>query len=401
MLLLVLGGLAIMLSLVMLGFALSQGNKGAVKIALAYLGGGAFMLLCRYLLIFQKDTRRSRRRKKRNKQHRYLPKGERQRERRGDSGMALVIVLVVVAILAALLIQAQMMARRSVRIEDARVVRVQLRSAAADAAFNGMQVLADDANVKIDHPAEPWGELMEVSRPDGIDTVVRISDLHQYVDLNNLRIDSASPETLERTAGFAMNIMNLCGDFSPVDRIESLRDWLDEDDEGIRETDFYRKKDPPLAPANTWLHSFRELLHVEGFNRDLFERRQQYDLTRAFNANLIDCFCVIPGARKVPVPINLNTAPREVVAGVLGIENEELADQIIEIRKGRPLTSVFSISSLSRDPELFQSLKPFIGFVSRFFVVEASAWREQRTERIRALVQREGTGEIKILRWIM
>lgn len=315
----------------------------------------------------------------------------------GRKGMVLVLVLVILGLVTMLVLQAQVGAILNLRLQDAAMQNARLRVALTSTVMEALQKLADDDLLSVDHPSEPWAQPLEIEYPSGVSVWVSITDAQASFDLNNLYCE-ASAQTARSPAEALMNIMTLCGDFAPADRTDALADWIDPDSDGFYETPFYLRKDPPYAAADHWLNGWHELSFVEGLSYDYFiSPGQPPDAT--VSADLPDCLAVIPGRRTSPVPVNVNTAPREVLRGVAGLSQEEWARQILVMRKASPIVSLEPLlEAAGGNPEL---LRPMLDVKSSVFCVKASAFYDNHTADLWALVRREENGEVSILRWVM
>jgi type II secretory pathway component PulK len=310
----------------------------------------------------------------------------------------LVLVLVLLGLIAGLVLEAVVTARSTLELETVHLQSVRLQAAAVDAVRHALQQLADDEMLSVDHEKEEWAKPIERKHPSGISTWVRITDENRRFDLNNLHVE-AEDLKMKPAAEVVMDILTLCGDFTPIEKVQSLIDWIDPDDDGFRETAYYEQQDPPYDPANTWLKTWSELPHVAGLTRSYFVPRERFESGETFRADVVDCVAVLPGRRSKPVPVNVNTAPREVLLGVLGLEQEELAQYIVLLRKEHPLVSLEPIAMVA-DPLVIDLAGPYLDVKSNTFRVEARAFEEGRSAQLWALVRRDGKGSVRVLRWV-
>ncbi|MGD9873669.1 MAG: type II secretion system minor pseudopilin GspK [Kiritimatiellia bacterium] len=315
----------------------------------------------------------------------------------GKRGMVLVLVLVLLGVITMLVVQAQVGAILNLRLRDSEMQQARLREVLTTTVLEALQKLADDDMLSVDHLSEPWAQPLEIEYPSGISVWASITDAQASFDLNNLHCE-IPPKTAQTPAEALMNIMTLCGDFSPVERTDALRDWIDPDSDGFYETDFYSRREPPYAAANSWLNGWHEIGFIEGLSHDYFLSPGQPSESSA-SAGLPDCLSVIPGHRTSPVPVNVNTAPREVLTGIAGLGQEEWARQILVMRKASPVISIEPLlEAAGGDPEL---LRPMLDVKSSVFCVKASAFYDNHTADLWALVRRDDNGEVSIVRWVM
>ncbi len=311
--------------------------------------------------------------------------------------MVLALTLVLLGLVVVLVFNAQVAARLMVRAGDHTLRTARVRAALADAARRAMQVLADDDNLEVDDPSERWARPLELTSPHGIAVWVGISDVNRFFDLNNLVLGqprAASPVAQR----ILMDLMTLCGDFTPVERVQALIDWMDPDSDGSRETSWYAARSPAYSPANQGLMAWPELAWVDGFSADYLGRRHEYDRGAVFHANLPDVVTVIPVDRNFPVPININTAAREVLLAAAGLGREDCVDFIVQMRKNKPFKSLEEIPPTVLPPDI-EELQPFLDVKSSFFEIKVRAFEGDAAAELLAVVRRERNGEVTVLRW--
>ena len=258
--------------------------------------------------------------------------------------------------------------------------------------------LADDEDLACDHAGERWAGTKEIRTPAGIGVRVSVTDANRRFDLNNLSVP-AGPAAGRAPADVVLDILTLCGDFAPVERVEALRDWMDPDDQGATDTPYYAKLKPPYRAANAPLESWGDLPHVRHFSRGYFAPHERHASSEPYSANPVDSLDVLPGTRTRPVPVNVNTAGREVLLGVLGIESESLAQWILSARAASPLRSSDSILG-SLDPERAAAIEPLLDVRSSFFTVDTRAYAQGRSERLHVLARRGSRGDVEVLQWV-
>ena len=313
-----------------------------------------------------------------------------------ESGAVLILVLIMLGLVAGLVLQAQTVARAALRQQQAAALAVRLQHAATDAARGALQRLADDEDLDVDHTNELWAATREVKDPSGVTTRVRILDESRCFDVNNL---AAAGDSTRAVEDILMDILTLCGDFAPVDRVDALKDWIDGNDEGVSESIFYKTMTPPYRPANRILYSWGEWLQVRGFARAFFERHPRHSALEAFNADVVDCLTVLPLPRARPVRVNVNTAAKEVLLGVLGLDREDLVAAILFLRARGPIRSIES-SALSADPQFLRTAGRYLDVKSHAFLVDVQAYADGRTERLRVLARRGPQGDVDAIQWI-
>jgi len=321
-----------------------------------------------------------------------------QSTRQQRSGMILVLVLVLLALITGLVIQSQLTARSILATGEQQKNKLQLQLALQHAARTGLKTLADDDNSLVDYLDEPWAQPMEYIDPTGISIWMKITDLDRFFDLNNLYIETP-PTGLRPASDITMDIMTLCGDFSPVDRVHAIKDWIDPDQDGIKESDLYAQKTPPYACPNDWLQAWSDLLWIDGFSETYLNESDPYAQGGMFKSTIKENLTVIPVPRSSPITININTASKEVLLGVVGLENDLLVQQILALRVSRPLVSLDSIASGAAGINI-SAIRPWLDVTSHYFSIQVRAFQDTQSMELTAIVQRTQEGDVEILRWV-
>jgi len=356
------------------------------RLALAYLGAGVFFLLLRVLIA-----------KKRMSWRRRMAVAPPSMQ----SGMTLILVLVLIGLVTALVLHTQYAASLARKRAEHAWAANRMQHALADEVFSALRRLADDKDLRVDHAEESWAEDMDIERPDGIGVYIRMEDLNRRFDWNNIRPGDgfAYPD---HGARIIMDLMTLCGDFDPIERADALLDWVDENEEGRRENDFYQRFDPAYKTPGTWLQSWGELLDIAGFSLPYFERLSENAATgfAATDTHWDELFALIPGARAGVTPVNINTASQKVLEGVLGMERESLIRYILLTRAERPFRALDGLLAAA-DPSLLRDFEPYLDVRSAYFEVYARASDNmRRTYMLKVWVHRDDQGAVKILRWM-
>lgn len=299
-----------------------------------------------------------------------------------DGGMVLVTVLILLGLMTALLIEAQVTAHLALRLEQQLCLRTELRAAAAEMAWNALQVLAADSNLQWDHTNEAWATPQERHFPNGITAVVFMTDENRFFDVNNLALRPTAK--MARTPQeIVTDLCALSGIPNPAVQAQALKDWIDADLEGVREASFYKDRAPPITVPNAAMECPLELAVVVG-ETSVVQR-------------LSGILAVLPANRlQAAVPVNVNTVRREVLLGMLGPAQSALVERICRQRDAHPVTSLTQLPESKK----LAAFTPFLEVKSSYFSVAARAEKDARTETVYALAHRDAQGQIQVLRWI-
>lgn len=344
---------------------------------------------------YRKAASDDRKRRKRPMQYvRELPDKE-----SGKEGAVLILVLVLVALITGLVLQAQISARGRLRLHEANLRQVQLHNAATEGIRQALEILASDADLKVDHLDEPWTKPFRYTDPDHVSVFVSIEDENRYFDINNLSVPYVPGSTHRNPIDIYLDLLNQCGEFSAVVLGNALLDWIDEDDQGLNETSFYLEQDPSYQPGNRLVYQWNEVLWIDGYTRTMFDRRVQTSMFEAFESDLIDSITILPVPRPAAIPVNLNTAAKGALRGVLGMGYEGLVDTILATRLIRPIRSLAAVA-VAEDPEVVAMWQPYVTVQSSYFRIQAAAHIEGHSEQIQVLALRTGEGDMRILQWV-
>lgn len=312
------------------------------------------------------------------------------------SGMALILALVAIVLAGGLALHLQAKAGALARAEQAELVREQLRVAAAEAARDVLWILASDEDLRVDHLGEDWALPREGVREDGISTWALVEDAGRYFNWNNL---SASNRATRSSRDILLDLMTFCGDFSPVVRADALQDFIDADGEGDYEADFYRIGDSPFQPPNRELWAPAELLRIHDFSAEMFRPRPRSGPDDLFGGDLSASTALVPMPLKEPIPVNVNTAGREVLMGLTGLRQEAAVRSVLALRQVQPFASLSMM--FMANPELAAALEGAVGTSSSCFRVRARASLGDRHGSVLAWVERDSrTGDVRILQWM-
>ena len=312
------------------------------------------------------------------------------------SGMALILALAAVVLAGGMALYLQARAASLAQAEQRELRWEQLRLAAAEAARAALWVLAADDDLAVDHLAEEWALPRETVRADGISTWARVEDAGRFFNWNNLAVSNRSSRSAR---DILLDLLTFCGDFSPVERVAAAADFVDANETGSYEAGFYQAGDAPFQPPNRILWSPAELLRVHGFHPDLFLPRPPVRPDDLFGGDLAAATAVVPLPLDAPVPVNVNTAGRDVLTALTGLEQDGAVRTVLALRQVQPFGTLALI--FTADPELAAALDGTVGTASTVFRVRARAAMEGLACSVMAWVERDpASGDIRILQWV-
>ena len=285
---------------------------------------------------------------------------------RGAALLVAMVILTIVATLAASMVWQQW---RAVQVETAERARVQsawILNGALD--WARLILRTDRRSAGVDHLGEPWAVPLaearlstflaadrEASTDDGPDAFLsgQISDAQARFNLRNLvdgegKLDERQLRVLQR----------LCERAGLADQVATTIA------NGLRAAWGGESADAPLPPTRladlAWL----------GVDADAIAR-------------LAPWLVVLP----TPTPVNLNTAPREVLAAVIEGLDAATADRMVQVRERQPFRSVEQAKSQlvgANSPIKFEG----VAVTTSYFEVIGRVRLEDRVLQERSLVQR-------------
>ena len=311
------------------------------------------------------------------------------------SGMALILTLVAIVLAGGLALHLQARAAAQARIERVETVRERLRVAAAEAARESLLTLASDEDLDVDHLGEDWALPRESEQGDGISTWSIVEDAGRYYNWNNVAV---SNRATRQPREVLLDLLTFCGDLGPSVRVDALEDYLDADGEGTYEADFYRDQAVPSQPANRLLWAPSELLRVHEFSADLLKPRPKTSPDDLFGGDLSASAVVVPAFIEEPIPVNVNTASREVLMGLTGLQQDAAVRAVLSLRQVQPFRSLGMMFMAS--PELAASIEGAVGTASRYYRVRSRASVDSQYRTVAAWVMRDANGDVQVLQWI-
>ena len=293
-------------------------------------------------------------------------------------GVILLMVLVLLGLIVSLALYLELSAHIWLREARCKNLHTQLYAAATDAAWSSLHLLSSDDNLTVDHTNECWATPVRHHLPNGIETVAEIIDAQQFFDANNLSAKLSDKKTRPHSM-ILKELLIFCGEQDPLAQTQALENWF-------LHAPNISKQESPLEVHNSFLESPDELLKILG--------------SKSASGKLLNYLTVLPRSYPKIVPVNLNTAGRDVLLAVFGTGNFELVDWICAIRQQHPFASLALVEKRI-GTEHYKKYKHYLDVKTSFFFLRTMA--EQRgaaSAGISALIFRNECGQVNILRWI-
>lgn len=174
-----------------------------------------------------------------------------------------------------------------------------------------------------------------------------------------------------------------------LDLLDALADWLDENEEprpGGAESSYYGTLKPPYAARNGRLETLDELALVKGFSGKTLERLRPLVTLYADDA-------LSPAA-----PININTAPPELLAALDERMTDDLTARVLDYRKTTPFKQPAELAKVPGLETIAIGLQGKIRVKGTVFRLRSRAQTKESTRFIEAVVRLGGT-QPTVLYW--
>ncbi len=304
---------------------------------------------------------------------------------RNEKGFALIITLVVSALLVALVAEFV----NEVYVDTSsrqNFVDAQQASLLAESGIaGGIKLLQFTmASQGFTSLLDPWAKPLKLDDEQG-SIEVTIEDEAAKINLNS--IAGSNGNFIDAYYPIATRFLKKAG-LSP-DLCDGIADWVDTNDEpkpAGAETTYYRSLQPPYSAKNGWFDTVDELRLVKGFDAKTMER------LRPFITVFADS---LPGS---PAPININTAPPEILAALDEGLSDDLVARIVDYRKTTPFKSPADILKVAGLDKIGIALQTRIQTRSTVYRL-VSRGQVHETARIIEAVVRINGNQATMLYW--
>ena len=306
--------------------------------------------------------------------------------KRGENGFALVLTLVVTALMVA--VTAEMIHQVYVDTSLSRGFRDgQQASLLAESGISGGTKLLQMALSGQNYSAlsDKWATPFKLDDETGTIEITAAEEGGR-INLNGLVLPNGELEPFTQAAlkrlGKRLQIPEECWN--------ALADWLDGDDlprSGGAETNYYKSLNPskkPYSAHNAKLTTMAELSLVMGFTPEIIVKLRPF----------VTIYADQPGAPLSQV--NINTAPKEVVAALDDRIDDRMAERILEERRLKPFQAPGELSRV--DSQISSSLAARVSVKGNVFRVISVA-RVKDTARTVEAVMRLTGGRPDCLSW--
>jgi general secretion pathway protein K len=279
---------------------------------------------------------------------------------KSERGFALVITLIVTALLVALLVEFVNEVYVDTSHSHNFVASQQAGILAASGIDGGIALLRTSANMrgglKYSSLNEPWARPMAYDA--GVGTVnILIEEESGKLDLNSATSQTGVQDPnnfYQETAKRLLTKLQL-----PADLYDTVSDWVDTDDTprpSGAESNYYNSLKQPYSAHNDWLNTLEELTLVKGYTPLVLNKLRPY-------------VTVYGSAQGIAAQININTAPKELLAALdERLMSSDLVDRILETRKTKPILSFADIPGFG---DLAQKLSVKVVFQGTIYRIRA------------------------------
>lgn len=163
------------------------------------------------------------------------------------------------------------------------------------------------------------------------------------------------------------------------DLCDAVADWIDENDipkPGGAESQWYTARKPSFAAKSARLDTFEELALLKGFSSEVLAKIRPVVTVYAEN--------------NVAAPVNINTAPRELLTALDERITDTQAEQIIDYRKNTPFKDKADLVRVPGMESIATGLQSRITAKSTLFRIKAEGQINGTTRIVEAVVSFAG-----------
>ena len=291
------------------------------------------------------------------------------------SGFALILTLVITAMMVAVIVEMAHQVYVDMSLSRGFRDGQQASILAESGVTGGSKLLQMTLTGGVVSLADLWATPLKLDDDTG-SLVITISDESAKINLNDIVQPNGEYDT------FTQGVLQRLGTryTVPTDVWGAEADWIDSNDiprSGGAEISYYRTLKPPYSPRNDKLQTVMELSLIKGFTPAIVGKLQP--------------FVTVYSARSGVNQININTAPKEVLAALDSRIDDRLAGRIIEERRIQPFKAIGELSGRVPGMETIgNSLIGRIDVKSSLFRITSVAKVKESVRTVEAVVRLSG-----------
>ena len=255
---------------------------------------------------------------------------------RGERGFALVIALIVTALLVALLVEFVAEVYVDTSHSHNFVASQQAGILAESGIAGGIKLLQASSLIR---QGSNYSSLLELwAKPQVLDTgdgtvSISIEEESGKLNLNQATSSNGTPNDYTDRAIRLFKRLQLSADLA-----DALLDWVDENEDpkpGGAETSYYGTLKFPYAAKNKRVETVEELALLKGFTPEALTKLRACITVHGSTSDA-----------EPATPININTAPKEVIASLDEKLTDDLVERILDYRKTKPIKDLLDLNSI-------------------------------------------------------
>jgi len=280
--------------------------------------------------------------------------------------MAMLLAALAATIAATLLWQQQLWAGEYERRRD----QVQAQVLAMAGVQWARQILFDATRTStVTHLGQPWAYTLPPTPIENGSIGGYITDAEARINVNNLATGGNASLPTRASLQRLFGILGI-----PVAALNAIIDWVDADDQvtpgGGAEDAYYQALAVPGLAANAPVRRVAELLSVRGVDPQTLARLRGF-------VEAVDA----------PAPVNVNTAPAEVLMAAIDGLDASAAAALVAARAQAPFASVADFRARLARPQLVVD-ETQLAVRSDWFIVTIEARQGDTLAHARALLKR-------------
>lgn len=230
-----------------------------------------------------------------------------------------------------------------------------------------------------------WAKPLRFEEEKG-ELQISITEENARLSLNHIALPNGTKD--EVYYGMMFRLMNTLK-LEATALCEALTDWIDDNDYPMPaggESAWYKSLKPPYQPRNARLETVEEIGLVRGFSGVALQKLRPFVTVYAESP-------IAPAA-----PVNINTAPLEVLVALHEQMSEDLGKRIIEYRRVTPFKNPAELSRVAGMESISTSLLTRITTKGSIYRIHSQAKVGEVTRLIEAVVRTNGS-QVTVIYW--